>query len=103
MPLLACDLAQQALPLRQVLLGRWKCALVAVKVLRQECTQHASSAALDDLRREAEMLQAMRHPCILTLYGVCLDCQPVCPVLDRSVADAGTGTSDAVWFQTGGC
>ena len=62
---------------RQVLLGRWNCALVALKVLRPECMQHASSAALADLRREAEMLQAMHHPCILTLYGICLDCEPV--------------------------
>ena len=68
---------QHCLALRQVLLGRWKGALVALKVLRQECVLHAGAAALADLRREAEMLQAMRHPCILTLYGVCLDCQPV--------------------------
>ena len=60
-----------------MLLGRWKCALVAVKVLREECTQHASSAALDDFRREAELLQSMRHPYILNFLGACFNCERV--------------------------
>ena len=61
----------------QVVLGRWKCALVAIKVLREECMQHASSAALADFRREAELLQSMRHPFILNFLGACFDCKPV--------------------------
>ena len=61
----------------QVLLGRWRHALVAVKVLREECTQHASSAALADFRREAELLQSMRHPYILNFLGACFDGKPV--------------------------
>ena len=60
-----------------MLLGRWRHALVAVKVLREECTQHASSAALADFRREAELLQCMRHPYILNFLGACFDCKPV--------------------------
>ena len=61
----------------QVLLGRWKGTLVAVKVLREECTQHASSAALADFRREAELLQSMRHPYILNFLGACFNCERV--------------------------
>ena len=61
----------------QVLLGRWRHALVAVKVLREECTQHAGSAALADFRREAELLQSMRHPYILNFLGACFDRKPV--------------------------
>lgn len=50
---------------------------MAVKVLREECTQHAGSAALADFRREAELLQSMRHPYILNFLGACFDCKPV--------------------------
>ena len=61
----------------QVVLGRWRCTLVAVKVLREECTQHANSAALADFRREAGLLQSMRHPYILNFLGACFNCKPV--------------------------
>ena len=60
-----------------MLLGRWKGTLVAVKVLREECTQHANLAALADFRREAELLQSMRHPYILNFLGACFNCERV--------------------------
>ena len=59
------------------MLGRWKCALVAVKVLREECTEPISPAELEAFRQEAQMLQDMHHPYILNHYGACLDCKPV--------------------------
>ena len=43
----------------------------------QECTEHASSAALADFQREAELLQSMRHPFILNFLGACFDSAPV--------------------------
>ena len=61
----------------QVLLGRWQLSLVAVKVLKEECTQQVSSNELANLRREAEMLQALNHPNILRFYGACFTCKPV--------------------------
>ena len=61
----------------QVLLGRWQCSLVAVKVLKEECTQHVGSNELASLRREAEMLQALNHPNILRFFGACFTCKPV--------------------------
>ena len=73
-----------------MLLGRWKGTLVAVKVLREECTQHASSAALADFRREAELLQSMRHPYILNFLGACFNCERVrtgwCIIARRSAS-----------------
>ena len=62
---------------RQVVLGRWKCALVAVKLLREECTELISPAELVAFRQEAQMLQDMHHPYILNHFGACFDCKPV--------------------------
>ena len=59
----------------QVLIARWNGARVACKVAREDL--HASSAVLADLRQDAEVLQDMRHPYILTFYGACFDCRPV--------------------------
>ena len=61
-----------------MLLGRWRGALVAVKVLKQTSLQRSNTAALNDFRQEADMLQRLRHPNILNFYGACFDCQPVC-------------------------
>ena len=61
----------------QVLLGKWRFSPVAVKVLREEITQHVGYNELADLRREAEMLQALNHPNILRFYGACFTCKPV--------------------------
>ena len=61
----------------QVLLGRWHLSLVAVKVLKEECTQHVGSNELANLRREAQMLRALNHPAILRFYGACFTCKPV--------------------------
>ena len=58
---------------RQVLLGRWRGGLVAVKVLHESCMEHADSAALDGLRKEAEMLQSLHHPNIINFYGACFE------------------------------
>ena len=60
-----------------MLLGRWHFTQVAVKVLKEECTRHVSSEELADLRREAEMLQALNHPAILRFYGACFTSKPV--------------------------
>ena len=54
----------------QVYLARWKCALVACKVLRKE---QVAAAELESFRREAEMLQAMNHPYVLRLFGAVFD------------------------------
>ena len=62
---------------RQVLLGRWRGALVAVKVLRETSLQRSNTGALDEFRQEAAILQSLRHPNILMFYGACFDCQPV--------------------------
>ena len=67
----------------QVLLGRWQLSLVAVKVLKEECTQQVSSSELVNLRREATMLQALNHPAILRFYGACFTCKPVRSVRTR--------------------
>lgn len=61
----------------QVLLGRWQYALVAVKVLNEECTTHVHSTELANLQREAMMLQELSHPSILQFYGACFTCKPV--------------------------
>ena len=84
-----------------MLLGRWKGTLVAVKVLREECTQHASSAALADFRREAELLQSMRHPYILNFLGACFNCERVrtdwCIIALRSASSLACITSSPCW------
>ncbi|KAK9831365.1 hypothetical protein WJX81_006002 [Elliptochloris bilobata] len=54
----------------QILLGRWKCALIAVKVLK-ESRQRANTSAIAEFRWEAKLLRDMRHPCILNFYGTC--------------------------------
>ena len=61
----------------QVLLGRWQAAPVAVKLLKEECTEHVGAHELASLRREAKMLQALSHPHILRFYGACFTCRPV--------------------------
>lgn len=61
-----------------MLLGRWRGALVAVKVLKQTSLQRSNTAALIEFQQEADMLQRLRHPNILNFYGACFDCQPVC-------------------------
>ena len=60
-----------------MLLGRWQYSLVAVKVLKNECTKHVRSNELADLQREAEMLHSLNHPAILRFYGACFTCEPV--------------------------
>ena len=74
-----------------MLLASWKGPLVAVKVLNEDSAVLGSSAAaLADLRLEAHMLQAMRHPNVLEFYGACFDCKPVwlvpCSASSRSLA-----------------
>ncbi len=61
----------------QVLLGRWRGALVAVKVLRETSLHRPNTGALDEFRQEAAILQSLRHPNILMFYGACFNCQPV--------------------------
>ena len=50
---------------------------MAVKVLHERCIEHADPAALDGLRKEAEMLQNLHHPNILNFYGACFEGQQV--------------------------
>ncbi len=60
----------------QVLLGKWRGSLVAVKVLREEIVERASAAELHQFKQEAAMLQASRHPYILNFYGARLSRHP---------------------------
>ena len=64
----------------QVLLGRWRGAKVAVKILRAAVEADAAISA--NFEEEARMLCRLRHPNILEFYGACL-------------------TADAVGFVTG--
>lgn len=59
-----------------MLLGRWKGALVAVKVL-QEST-FIPTAIQERFREEANNLERLRHPNVLDFLGACLDGQQVC-------------------------
>ena len=53
--------------------ARWS----RVKVLKQTSLQRSNTAALDEFRQEADMLQSLRHPNILNFYGACFNCHPV--------------------------
>ena len=59
-----------------MLLGRWRGAPVAVKVLKAEIVQ-ASPSALANFQREAKLLQDLRHPNVIEFFGSCLEVQPV--------------------------
>lgn len=60
----------------QVLLGRWKGMLAAVKVLRGSTSVNA--AVQERFREEAKNLERLRHPNILDFYGACLEGEQVC-------------------------
>ena len=62
--------------LLQVMLGRWRGALVAVKVLHEIGEGGESPNALADFRREADTLRSLRHPNILNFYGACFNSRP---------------------------
>ena len=62
---------------KQVLLGRWRGCLVAVKMLRESSLSSGRTAVLEEFKQEAEMLQRLRHPNILNFYGACIQCHPV--------------------------
>ena len=51
---------------RQILLGRWICVQVAVKVLRKAT---ADPAAHEEFQWEAQLLHSLRHPYILNFFG----------------------------------
>ena len=74
----------------QVVLGRWRGAYVAVKVLHGALEQGGYQDALGQFRLEAEMLQGLRHPNILSFYGACFDSKParLLPRLCEAVAVA---------------
>ena len=57
----------------QVLLGEWDDELVAVKVVRQECTQHTLDSKREEYCQKAEKLQAMTSPYIVRFHGACYD------------------------------
>ena len=59
-----------------MLLGRWRGAPVAVKLLKEEVVQ-TSPSALVNFQREAQLLQNLRHPNVIGFYGSCLELQPV--------------------------
>ena len=44
-----------------------------MKVLHESCTEHADSAALADIRKEAKMMQDLHHPNIINFYGACFE------------------------------
>ena len=47
--------------------------LVAVKVVKQECTQHMHGPKREEYRQKAQMLEEMRSEYILKFYGACFD------------------------------
>ena len=59
----------------QVLLGRWRGAKVAVKILKASVQADAAISA--DFEEEANMLCRLRHPNILDFYGACLTADTV--------------------------
>lgn len=59
----------------QVLLGRWKGACVAVKVMA--ASDVADAIRVADFQQEAEMLCALRHANILDFYGACFNAHSV--------------------------
>lgn len=59
----------------QVLLGRWRGAKVAVKILKASVQADAAISA--DFEEEADMLCRLRHPNILDFYGACLTADTV--------------------------
>ena len=70
----------------QVLLGRWKSSLVAVKVLRKEFMKHSNSPQTKDLCKEAEMLHSLKHAHILEFLGACLKKPVRAHLLTRSLS-----------------
>ena len=50
--------------------------LVAVKMLKEEVVE-TSPSALASFKREASLLESLRHPNIISFYGSCLDTKPV--------------------------
>ena len=72
-----------------MLLGRWKGAWVAVKMVREELMDLEYVAT--DLRREADLMQCFRHPFILEFYGAIIDKKTVRrhhhQMTDRKVPD----------------
>ena len=67
----------------QVLLGRWRGAKVAVKVLK--ASVQADSAISANFEEEAKMLCRLRHPNILDFYGACLTSDTVRLLNGRSM------------------
>ncbi|KAK9831310.1 hypothetical protein WJX81_001003 [Elliptochloris bilobata] len=82
----------------QVLLGRWRGALVAVKVLRESSV---NASALEDFRQEAATLQALRHPNVLNFYGACLECKLMMVVVEYMAGGDLGSALDADALQNG--
>ena len=59
----------------QVLLGRWRGAKVAVKILK--ASVQADAALLASFKEEAKMLCRLSHPNIMEFYGACLTADKV--------------------------
>ena len=57
-----------------------------MKVLHESCMEHADSAALDGLRKEAEKLQSLHHPNIINVCGACFEGKQARDPLLRRIA-----------------
>lgn len=66
---IAVEATVQSGPLSTVYRGRWRGCSVALKALRGDSQQRVQEA----LAAELSVLEALRHPRVLTLMGVCRD------------------------------
>lgn len=60
-----------------MLLGTWKDELVAVKVVRQECTQHVQAENREAYSCRAQKLQELKSQYIVKFHGACYDYKQV--------------------------
>lgn len=59
--------------------AEWQCAMVAVKQLK---ISDAPQDALQDTQTEASVMVHLKHPNIVTLYGVCMEPPHYCIVME---------------------
>ena len=75
----------------QVLLGRWRGAKVAVKILKTSVQADAAISA--NFKSEAKILCRLRHPNIMDFYGACLRADTVRLALAEACKDGFDGLS----------
>ena len=83
--LLAPSLSPGGCHAEQVLLGRWRGARVAVKILK--ASVQADTAISANFKEEAKMLCRLSHPNIVEFYGACLTADTVRLANGRSMQE----------------